>query len=143
MTNEYNPRFKAYAVSQGRTPEDQLVHDSEAWPGGKMAGFTLWVHEQWARWSKLFNEKPEWGDNWSDRQIAYFDKWLAGLIFAPGEKVKIVRCIGDVEKDLLRWNYTNLTVTRMDKTHGYVVVEDGMDGLWHLHPEALERRSHG
>ncbi len=41
-TSKWNPRFARYAEMQGRSPEDQLDHDREAWPGGCMAGFILW-----------------------------------------------------------------------------------------------------
>jgi len=38
----WNPRFLCYAAAHGRTPEQQLVHDLEEWPGAKMLGFVLW-----------------------------------------------------------------------------------------------------
>lgn len=41
----WNPRFVWYAQSQGRSPEEQLEHDAARYPGGKMAGFILWISE--------------------------------------------------------------------------------------------------
>lgn len=41
-----NPVYVAYAKAHGCTPEDMLEHDSNAWPGGCMCGFMLWVSEQ-------------------------------------------------------------------------------------------------
>lgn len=38
----WNPRYANYARAHGRTPEDQIIHDSVDWPGGPMAGFILW-----------------------------------------------------------------------------------------------------
>lgn len=48
----YQSRFLAYCRAQGRRPKDQLAHDSEAFPGGKMCGFVLWVCARWAEWKK-------------------------------------------------------------------------------------------
>lgn len=42
-----NPRYVAYCKSQGRTPDDQLKHDEEKYPGGSMTGFILWTNEKW------------------------------------------------------------------------------------------------
>lgn len=47
---EWNPRYVAYARAHGNDPEAQLAADRIAWPGGVMAGFTLWIGEQWAEW---------------------------------------------------------------------------------------------
>lgn len=41
-----NPRFIAYATAHGRTPEAQLEHDRETYPGGSMAGFILWIADR-------------------------------------------------------------------------------------------------
>lgn len=38
-----NPRYVAYARSQGRSPAAQLRHDLEEYPGGCMCGFILWI----------------------------------------------------------------------------------------------------
>lgn len=46
----WNPRYVAYAKAHDRTPDAQLTHDREVWPGGCMAGFMLWISEQWQRW---------------------------------------------------------------------------------------------
>jgi hypothetical protein len=42
----WNPRFVAYAKSNGNTPERQLEVDKEAWPGGCMVGFTSWISQK-------------------------------------------------------------------------------------------------
>lgn len=39
----YTREFTAYCTAHGRAPADQLAHDVKRWPGGKMAGFILWM----------------------------------------------------------------------------------------------------
>ena len=76
---EYNPRYIAYARSQGRGPEEQKAHDREAWPGGYAAGFMLWLREQWNAWSAETGERRlgHHGDGaWTDKQHEMFDAWL-------------------------------------------------------------------
>lgn len=83
----YQPRYVAYCVAQGRDPDAQLAHDSEAWPGGCMCGFMLWIGERWNEWEKLFGKRPIKGPD----VHAAFDKWLNGILTAPtarkGEEV--------------------------------------------------------
>ena len=71
----YNPYFVAYCKSQGREPEAQLTHDTTRWPGGKMAGFMLWIREAWTTWSKETNEVKH--GSWSTDQTQAFTSWLA------------------------------------------------------------------
>ena len=40
---EYSTRYLAYCAALGRSPDEQLAYDREAWPGGCMTGFILWV----------------------------------------------------------------------------------------------------
>ena len=54
MTFTWNPRFENYARVHGRTPEAQLAHDKEEWPGGCMAGYMLWMAEKGREWKKKF-----------------------------------------------------------------------------------------
>ena len=42
----WNPRYVAYATSNGRDPQAQLDADKEAWPGGRMAPFMFWISAQ-------------------------------------------------------------------------------------------------
>lgn len=78
-TKTWNTRYIAYAKAHKRTPEDQLAQDHVDWPGGVMAGFTIWISEQWYRWSAVAGEKPAHGDcGWSDEQQHRFDAWLDG-----------------------------------------------------------------
>lgn len=46
----WNVRYVAYARANGRKPEAQLKHDREAWPGGVMCGFILWISAKWAEY---------------------------------------------------------------------------------------------
>lgn len=73
----YNPRYVIFAKVHGRTVEEQLVADSRLWPGGKMAGFTLWMRVQWRTW--FDNREPPFPDSeWEYRGafIDEFDLWL-------------------------------------------------------------------
>jgi len=75
----YQPRYVAYCVAQGRDPDAQLAHDQEAWPGGCMCGFIVWIGERWQQWEKLFGRKPIKGQQEHDD----FDAWLNGIFSAP------------------------------------------------------------
>ena len=48
MSTDWNPRYVAYAASQGRTPDDQLAHDRAEKPGAHMVPFILWIGARWA-----------------------------------------------------------------------------------------------
>lgn len=50
---EYNPYYFAYAASNGMTPEAMLEHDECRWPGGRMAGFQIWMSNNWSTWREL------------------------------------------------------------------------------------------
>lgn len=51
-----NPFFVAYAKTHGRTAEQQLEHDAEQYPGGRMAGFICWISDQKAQFRKAHPE---------------------------------------------------------------------------------------
>ena len=48
----YQPRYIAYAKSNGNTPEEQEAKDRERWPGGLMTGFIVFIGEMVARYKK-------------------------------------------------------------------------------------------
>lgn len=76
---DWNPRYIAYCQAHGHTPEQQKDHDEQAYPGGRMCGFILWIGEAWHRWAQEAGEKRSGYDGqgaWSDRQHAAFDAWL-------------------------------------------------------------------
>lgn len=74
---KWNPRFVQYARVQGRSPEDQLAYDVERWPGGKMAGFTLWINARWVDWREKNGLKRD--DPIGEKEHADFDLGLAQL----------------------------------------------------------------
>jgi hypothetical protein len=45
--SDYNPRYLRYAANHGRGPIEMSAHDDEAWPGGRMVGFMLWISAAW------------------------------------------------------------------------------------------------
>jgi hypothetical protein len=77
---KWNPRFVAYAMAHGRTPEEQLAHDEVAWPGGKMCGFLLWSSRKIEAWRASLPA----GTDMRGRQPvgpemhAAYDAWLEG-----------------------------------------------------------------
>lgn len=76
-----NPRFMAYARLTGfPSPEERLLRDRVVWPGGSNAGFQLWLGRMYRVFKMNTGERPEWGDAWSDRQLAMFDVFLEGPI---------------------------------------------------------------
>ena len=109
ITNVYNPRYTAYARAKGRESAEQLAHDRERWPGGRMTGFMLWIRERWHAWSQETGEKPDGG--WRPNQHKLFNAWLqegygstaqhchyceeslkdCDCMFLTGTKVKVIR----------------------------------------------------
>lgn len=41
-----NPRYLAYAAAHGQSPEGMLALDAERFPGGRMAGYLIWVSQR-------------------------------------------------------------------------------------------------
>lgn len=76
-----NPRYLAYCSAHGMTPEAMAEHDEVRWPGGRMAGFILWMSEQ-SR--KFFKAHPEaFSKGWNGVPDPYqlsdhsaWDTWL-------------------------------------------------------------------
>ena len=74
----WNPRYVAYATAHGREPEDMLTHDREAWPGGQMVGFMLWMSRAWTTWAEATGHPRmrDPGACLSRADHAAFDSWL-------------------------------------------------------------------
>jgi hypothetical protein len=53
---EFNPRYVLYASVHGLSPEAMLERDKEAYPGGVMTGFMLWMGRRKAEFEK---ENPD------------------------------------------------------------------------------------
>lgn len=48
---DWTPRYRAYARALGTPdPGERLRRDEDLWPGGRMAGYILWIGDQWAAW---------------------------------------------------------------------------------------------
>lgn len=76
-TRFFQPRFVAYARSQGRDPEAQLAHDMRKWPGGCMAGFMIWTGQRLAEFRELSPESFMAGGGLIDQSAwsAYTEGW--------------------------------------------------------------------
>lgn len=77
-----NPRYVAYATAHGCTPEEMRAVDEERFPGGRTAGFLIWMSQRWQEWAKLRGYRlPASGQRTvlSDADYADFDAWLAGI----------------------------------------------------------------
>jgi hypothetical protein len=74
---EYTTRFTQYARSQGRHPACQLAADEKEFPGGKMAGFQVWISQQWRAWAAATQPKGKLPDVLTPADHAAFDAWLA------------------------------------------------------------------
>lgn len=77
MSEEYNPRYEAYAKEHGKTPEQMLAHDEIAWPGGKMCGFTIWIGDRWIEFCLLNPDVKR--DFLTAENHKDFDKWLVEI----------------------------------------------------------------
>ena len=78
MTSEervVQPRYAAYCAAHHKTPDEMLAHDAQAWPGGSMCGFILWIGSKWESWGALVGGKPK---ILSQEHHSQFDSWLKG-----------------------------------------------------------------
>lgn len=88
---DWNPYYVAYAAAHGKTPEEMLAHDTTAWPGGKMAGYILWINAHWSRWFIERKKVKGWHARSRHQQILsqedhnHFKVWLQRQYPAPKE----------------------------------------------------------
>lgn len=69
----WNPRYVAYARAHGNTPEYQSALDRERYPGGRMAGYLVWVSANWREWHADTGRGPL---PLTAADHAEFDAWL-------------------------------------------------------------------
>lgn len=74
---EWNPRYVLYAKEHGKEPAEMVAYDAERYPGGKMAGFMVWISERWTEFDAFFGCKPGCEDSRTDQRMKEFDDWLA------------------------------------------------------------------
>ena len=77
----WTARFLAYCRAHGTPdPRAMLSRDAARYPGGRMAGFMLWIG---ARWCDFYRAEPKThGRRDLDRDQAAFDAWLAAWMDA-------------------------------------------------------------
>jgi len=70
-----NPRYLAYCRAHGESdPVAMLARDKEAWPGGRMCGYVLWMGDKWRAWRTANKRKADDVLTREDHQS--FDAWL-------------------------------------------------------------------
>lgn len=69
----YNPHYLAYCRWHGRSPQEQWEQDTKDWPGGRMAGFILWINDRRAEFRKMHPEA------WIGSAIADIELWSSFL----------------------------------------------------------------
>lgn len=76
-------RYEAYAKARGAASADEMrERDRVEWPGGPMAGFMIWIADQWHVWEYENGA----GSHSAPRSIAdhdNFDRWLLSRISRP------------------------------------------------------------
>lgn len=86
MSRSWNPRYLEYCRAHGEaSPERMLEKDRARWPGGCMAGFSIWIQAMWKEWYRTLG--PCDGRNQACRIVGHaerlhqdhaaFDAWLA------------------------------------------------------------------
>lgn len=69
-----NPRYAAYAIAHGRTPEAQLAHDKERLPSACMMEFVFWNRDHLTRFLRLTNHG--WPMLSRDSHNEAYNRWL-------------------------------------------------------------------
>lgn len=72
-TKEWNPRYVAYARSNGNTPDAQLAADKVRFPGGCMCEFIIWNGRQLHEFRSQFKKHPT---ILTEQDHAEYDAWL-------------------------------------------------------------------
>lgn len=73
--SDVNPRYLAYCRAQGcAAPEAMLALDEERYPGGRMAGFMLWIGERWRAWKQAVGLGRD--AILGEAEHAAFDRWI-------------------------------------------------------------------
>jgi len=74
-----NIRYAAYARTHGKTPDEMMTHDRSEFPGGVMAGFSVWIAQQWRAFEESKRQR-RYDALWRHVHQAEFDRWLAALV---------------------------------------------------------------
>lgn len=87
---EWNPRYVAYAAAHGRTPDEMLAHDVEAFSGAKMLGFILWIGARWRTWRALhgYDSYTPLTEADHDDFTAFVQSWATSRAVPGGRKRK-------------------------------------------------------
>lgn len=83
----HNPRYVAFARLHGRNTDEQLAYDREAWKGGCMTGFILFI----SKMVRAFREHSPHcfvGPNISERGQDAFTKFIDDVVDRETENGK-------------------------------------------------------
>jgi hypothetical protein len=80
----WQPRYVLFAQAHGHTPEQQMLADDKAWPGGIMTGFICWIGERWREFCRehAIRNADAARLKYGDEVGAMFDNWLTGQVGA-------------------------------------------------------------
>ena len=79
-----NPNYVAYARAHGKTPEEMMAYDTDAWTGGCMCGFIIWISEQKTAFFKI---RPD--AFWDRNTIGDIEAWCAFLQDVADKSAKL------------------------------------------------------
>lgn len=74
----FHPRYLAYCFAHGKKPAHMLRHDAEVYPGGRMAGYVVWISQRWGRWKAAKGYRRN--ASMTEADHVEFDRWLNSTV---------------------------------------------------------------
>lgn len=86
IVSRLNPRYVCYAKAHGRSPDAMFEADDARYPGGRMAGFMIWIRGQWHEYRTAHGISPN--APVSNEQHDHFNTWLEAKMSDPLERIR-------------------------------------------------------